>query len=252
MSQEEKRTLRARSQSDNACSSLSCHDGGTRLQCWARSLSRSSARSSSRSKRGALYTVCSVGFFVPVILGIGTMIFQSAMTYYDQRRLDFVTRQVIEQFDTLANVDQNKFDRMLRALAAVNSLRVQGLRSTITSTNSGGEEIFAVKVTGKFESTPGPLSWNQSFQKVYNVRSSDLETFGYLAINAYPYCEINPLAGHSAYLPMQRASLSVSTWDFYQDNAIGSLRKSVLDKNDNGEENPENWKILGERLVSIY
>lgn len=205
-----------------------------------------------RRSKGALYTVCSVGFFVPVILSLGMTIFQSALTYYSQQRLDFVAKQVIEQFDTLTAIDPNRFDKLLSTLAAVNSLRIHGLRSRISSSTEGGEEIFEIKLTGQFDAPPGVFLWNQNFQKIYKVKSSDLDQFGYLAINAYPYCQINPGAGDSVFLPLHRPSKSVSTWNFYQDNAIGSLRKTMCDKNDDNDQNPENWMYFGEKLISVY
>jgi hypothetical protein len=205
-----------------------------------------------RKARGAIYTVCFVGLVIPFVLALGNCILQAALCYYDQDRLHFVGNDVIEHFESLADLDENKFDQLFSALAKANNLPVQSIKSQISTCPEAAEETVQIKVSGWFAMAPGMFSWSRPFVQIYKIKCSQFDTFGYLAINSYPYCEVDPTHPLSTYLPLYRPSPSSPTWQFCQDTAIGGVRKSICNTNSGDDQKPANWKQLADNLVSIY
>ena len=77
-------------------------------------------RISSRRTRGAIYTVCFVGFVIPCVLALGDTILQAALCFYTQERIDYVANEVIDHFESISELEENKFDSLFKALASAN------------------------------------------------------------------------------------------------------------------------------------
>jgi hypothetical protein len=206
-----------------------------------------------RKARGAIYTVCFVALVVPFVLALGGMLLQAALCFYNQQRVDYVANEVIDHFDSLSQLNESKFDSLFSDLASANSLRLQNVKSEISPCPDSTEETVQIKVSGSFDNGLGLFAQHRTFVKIYKIKLSKFETLGYLAINGFPYCEGNVARGLSDYLPIYRPSAALPTWQFSQDNAIGSVRKTVCaHSGDQDDQKPANWKQLAEGLVSIY
>jgi hypothetical protein len=209
-------------------------------------------RSTTRRSQGAIYTVCFVGFVIPCVLALGDTILQAALCFYNQERIDYVANEVIDHFESISELEENKFDYLFQALASANCMQLQNVKSQISHCTDSSEEAIQIKVSGRFENNLGLFTGFRPFAKTYKVKLSKFETLGYVAINGYPYCEVDTSRGLSAYMPIYRPSAAAPTWSFSQDNAIGSVRKSVCDNGPQDDQKPANWKQLAEGLVSIY
>lgn len=206
----------------------------------------------SRSTRGALYTTCFLSLLVPIVIIIGSTVLQAALCNYENARIRFVGNNVVEQFDTLADLDEHKFADTFSALARANNLPVRKVKAKIAVCQVAGEQTLEIRVTGTFSRLPLLFTAASGFDQTIRIKDSQFSTYGYLAINSYPYCEFDPSHGLSTYLPLYRPSPSAPTWQFQQDNAMGSVRKVICDQKVSDDQNPENWKQLAENLTSIY
>jgi len=205
-----------------------------------------------RRARGAIYTVCFVALVVPFVLALAHMLMQAALCFYNQGRLDYVANEVIDHFESVSQLNENKFDSLFSALASANRIRLKDVKSQISACPDSTEETIQIKVSGRFQNDLGFFAEYRPFAKIYKVKLSKFETYGYVAINGFPYCESDTARGLSAYLPLYRPSAALPTWQFAQDNAIGSVRKLVSQSSNQDDLKPANWKQLAEGLVSIY
>ncbi len=205
-----------------------------------------------RSCRGAIFTVCFAAFLIPVTVAFVITLVQSAVCYCNKERLHYAVADVIEHFDSISQMDESTFDHLLSALAQANNLQLQNLKTRISSSEKDGEETIEIKVSCSFYHQPGLIAFNWPFVEVYRVKRSQLDTFGYLAVNGYPYSATEPSRGLSTYLPLYRPSAAVPTWRFAQNNAIGAVRKCVFDTDKSDDQQSSNWKQVGEDLLSIY
>lgn len=206
----------------------------------------------SRSTRGALYTACFLSLLVPFVVILGSTVLQAALCNYENSRIRFVGNDVVEQFDTLADLDEHKFEDMFSALARANNLPVRNVKAKIVVCQGTSEQTIEIKVTGTYSRLPLLFTASSGFDQTFRIKDSQFSTYGYLAINSYPYCEFDPSHGLSTYLPLYRPSPTAPTWQFQQDNAIGSVRKVMCDQKSSDDQNPENWKQLADNLTSIY
>lgn len=205
-----------------------------------------------RSTRGALYTACFLSLLVPFVIILGSTVLQAALCNYQNARIRFVGNNVVEQLDTLADLDERKFADMFSALARANNLPVRNVKAKIAVCQDAAEQTLEIRVTGTFSRLPLLFSASSGFDQTFSIKDSQLSTYGYLAINSYPYCEFDPSQGLSTYLPLYRPSPTAPTWQFQQDNAIGSVRKVICDQKSSDDQKPENWKQLADNLTSIY
>ena len=129
---------------------------------------------------------------------------------------------------------------------------MQDVKTIVQFASEGNEPVTKVSVSGRFRRLPGLLSGNTRFEQVYKVKDSQFSTHGYLAINNYPYCELNPESGLSSYLPLYLPSPAAPTWQFQQDNAIGGVNRAIGRNVDYEELESKNWRQLADNLVSIY
>jgi hypothetical protein len=206
----------------------------------------------SRSSRGALYTACFLSLLVPIVIIIGSTVLQAALCNYENARVRFVGNNVVEQFDTLADLDEHKFEDMFSALARANNLPLHNVKAKIAVGQVTGEQTLEIRVTGTFSRLPLLFTASSGFDQTFRIKDSQFSTYGYLAINSYPYCEFDPSHGLSTYLPLYHPSPTAPTWQFQQDNAMGSVRKVICDQKVSDDQNPENWKQLADNLTSIY
>jgi hypothetical protein len=189
---------------------------------------------------------------VPLVLALTNMVLEAALCFYNQQRLDYVANEVIEHFESLSQMDENKFASLFSVLAQANSMQLQSVKSEISPCSGSTEEAVQIKVSGKFKNEIGLFVGYRPFVKTYQIKLSKFETLGYLAVNGYPFCEMDASRGLSAYLPIYRPSTTLPTWHFAQDNAIGGVRRSICATNSNDDQKPANWKQVADGLVSIY
>jgi hypothetical protein len=209
-------------------------------------------RSEIRAERGAIYTVSFLSIAIPLVLILANMILQAALTYYVGQRLDFVANETIDHFDSLAQIDQSSFNSLFSGLASANDLKLRNVKSLMLSSTESGEEALKISISGSFANDLGIFTAFKPFAKTYNVKVSRFDTLGYLAVNGYPFCEINSQRNLSAYLPIYRPSPALPTWQFSQDTAIGMVRETIYADSTNADRKPSNWRDLADGLVSIY
>lgn len=218
------------------------------------------AHSHKRSQSG-VYTVFFAAIMIPLVVLIAGVLLNAAMSHYEQSRLRFVGNEVIAQFESPADLNEKRLGDLFINLAHANGLMIdKNIKivisdKVITSAPGSGQQEPGIEINfrgtfhnGHFGLAPFAQGFNQSFI----VKDSQFTTHGYLAINGYPYCQLDPSQNLCTYLPIFRPSPGAPTWHFQQDTAIGGVRKAMGINQEGDELKPENWKQLADNLVSIY
>jgi len=205
-----------------------------------------------RSTSGALYTACFLSLVIPFVIVLGNTVLQAALCNYENARLRFVGNDIVEQCNTLSDLEEQTFADTFTALARANNLPVRNVKVKIAACQDTSEPTTEIKVTGNYARLPALFCGAAGFQQIFLIKDSQLSTYGYLAINTYPYCEFDPTHGLSSYLPLYRPSPAAPTWQFAQDTAIGGVRKAIGNGPNGNDQNPKNWTQLADNLTSIY